>query len=66
MTAREWVLRILPEAWAYESDCGGGWCIDADFSLIEKPIPHLTYGHRCQQLAWNKAARMLGWRDDNA
>ena len=60
--AMAWVQQLLPRAHAYNSKCGGGWCIDADTSPIGKPIPHLTFGNKDEGKAWTKAARILGWR----
>lgn len=67
MTAQEYVKSILPNAYAYESEYGGGWCIDADISPVKqdgtkgKPVPHLVSGYYRADLAWRRAARVLGW-----
>ena len=59
---KEYVLTKLPEAYAYQSESGGGWCIDAVTSPVNKPVTHLTAGHRTELSAWKRVARMFGVR----
>lgn len=62
MNFREFVLTKLPDAYAYQSECGGGWCVDAVASPIGKPVTHITAGHRTEEQAWKRVAAMFGVR----
>lgn len=64
MSFKDYVLTKLPEAYAYESECGGGWCIDAVSSPVGKPVTHLTAGHRNELSAWKRIAQMFGMREE--
>lgn len=62
MSFKDFVLTKLPDSYAYRSDSGGGWCIDAVSSPIGKPVTHLTFGHSSEERAWKKVAAMFGVR----
>ena len=53
--AWDYVRDLLPGAYVFQSQ--GGWALCADsFS------PNLVSGAQTADKAWEKAARMLGWR----
>jgi len=60
MRFKEFVLTKLPDAYAYQSGYGGGWCIDAVPSPIGKPVTHITSGHSSEVSAWKRVAAMFG------
>jgi hypothetical protein len=64
MKYKYFVLTKLPEAYAYQSENGGGWCIDALRLPGGRPVTHLTYGHRTEQSAWKKVAAMFGVKEN--